>query len=104
MNEQTVKFLSSVEPFDILPENEISRAAQNLTHAGFPADRTLFVQNKSILNHIYIVSSGKMEKFILEEEDKKLREILGEKSIYGGLSVLFNKSISIRTVRTLEES
>lgn len=104
MNHQTVDFLSSVEPFDMLPEKEIATAAQSLSHAGFPADRTLFVQNKSYLNHIYIVSSGKLEKFILEEESKKLCENLREKSIYGGLSVLFNKSISIRTVRTLEES
>ncbi len=104
MNDQTVNFLSSVEPFDILPRNEVVRAAYNLGPADFPADRVLFIQNKSYLNHIYIVFSGKLEKFIQEEEEKKLPEIMEEKSIYGSLSVIFNKSISIRTVRTLEES
>ena len=104
MTDQKINFLSSVEPFDILPGDEVARAANNLSPTEFPADRVLFAQNKSYLNHIYIVFSGKLEKFIQEEDQKKLLEIMEDKSIYGSLSVLFNKSISIRTVRTLEES
>ncbi len=104
MNNNAVRFLSTVAPFDLLSEDELQKIAQNLSHVSYPAGKTLFVQNKTVLNHIYIVAQGKLEKFIQEQDRKNLSEVLEEKSIYGGLSTLFNRSLSILTVKTLENT
>ena len=104
MNSEAVRFLATVEPFDLLSEDELRKTAQNLSQNSYPPDRILFVQNKTILNHVYIIAEGKLEKYIQGPDRKDLSEILEEKSIYGGLSTLFNRSLSIRTVITLEKT
>jgi len=104
MNKDRTGFLAAVEPFDLLPEQEVEKTAQNLTESSYPADKVLFVQNKTILNSVYIVVKGRLEKYIKDHESKKLSEILEKQSVYGGLSILFNRSISIRSVKTLEHS
>ncbi len=104
MNSEAVRFLATVEPFDLLSEDELGKTAQNLSQSSYPSGRILFVQNKSILNHVYIIAQGKVEKYIEGENRKDLSEVLEEKSIYGGLSTLFNRSLSIRTVITLEKT
>jgi CBS domain-containing protein len=104
MNNETVRFLASVEPFNLLSEDELGQTAQNLLQNSHPPGKILFVQNKTILTHVYIIAEGKLEKYIEGENRKDLNEVLEEKSIYGGLSTLFNRSLSIRTVVTLEKT
>ncbi len=104
MPSRLINFLAQVSPFDLLPEHELSRVAQDLSKSHHHRDMVLFVQNKTILNSIYILLEGRLEQFIQEGEQKQLVGFLQEKSVYGGLSVLFNKGVSIRTVRTLEDS
>ncbi|MFP4258878.1 MAG: DUF294 nucleotidyltransferase-like domain-containing protein [Desulfovermiculus sp.] len=96
-------FLSEVNPFHVLSETHLDLAARSLTKSHHFQDMTLFVQNKTILNYVYIVFQGRLEQFILDGETKTLRGFLQEKDLYGGLSILFNKGISIRTVRTVED-
>ena len=97
-------FLSTVTPFDLLPDSEIEPAAASLTKSHQLRDMTLCVQGKTRLNYVYIVIEGKLEQFILENQEKTLRGFLHEKNIYGGLSLLFNKGLSIRTVKTVEDT
>lgn len=104
MNNQTVAFLATVTPFDLLSENEIQKAAQSLSRSSHPPDKILFVQNRTYLKHVYIVVEGQLEKYIQEQGRKDLVESIEPKNIYGGLSSLFNRSISIRTVKTLEKT
>lgn len=101
--DQTRAFLAECPPFDLLSEADRDLAARSLSSSHQFRDMTLFVQNKTILNYMYIVFQGRMEQFIMDGEKKVLYGILEEKDTYGGLSILFNKSISIRTVRTLED-
>jgi len=103
MNKDKAGCLAEVEPFDLLPEQEIRKTSQSLTETSYPSDRILFVQNKTILGGVHIVIRGRLEKYILAHERKSLSEVLEKHSIYGGLSILFNRSISIRTVKTLDQ-
>jgi len=103
MNKDKAGCLAQVEPFDLLPEQEIRKAAQALSEISYPRDRILFIQNKTILDGVHIVFRGRLEKYILAHESKSLSEVLEKQSVYGGLSILFNRSISIRTVKTLEQ-
>ena len=104
MSNETVGFLGTVTPFDLLSGKELRKIAQNLSRSSYPSGKVLFVQDKTFLNQIYIIAQGRLEKYIQEQDRKRLSEVLEEKSIYGGLSTLFNRSLSIRTVITLEET
>jgi CBS domain-containing protein len=97
-------FLANVPPFDRLPEADIELAARTLTKSHQLKDMTLCVQGKTRLRFVYIVIEGVLEQFILENGEKILRTYLHEHSIYGGLSLLFNAGLSIRTVRSIEDS
>jgi CBS domain-containing protein len=101
--DRTRTFLSEVNPFHVLSEAHLDLAARSLTKSHHFQDMTLFVQNKTILNYAYIVFQGRLEQYILDGDTKLLRGFLQEKDLYGGLSILFNKGVSIRTVRTLED-
>jgi CBS domain-containing protein len=101
--DKKLDFLSRVHPFAELPEQDLEKAAQSLSKSHFYKDMTLFVQGKTILNYVYIVLEGQLEQYIRESDQKLLRSFLGEGDIYGGLSVLFNKGTSIRTVRCLDD-
>ncbi|MFP4212677.1 MAG: DUF294 nucleotidyltransferase-like domain-containing protein [Desulfohalobiaceae bacterium] len=104
MTSQLEEFLSQIHPFDALPEQELQKVALELSKSHHYRDMVLFVQNKTILNYVYLLLEGRLEQYIQEGDDKSLLGFLEEKSIYGGLSILFNKGVSIRTVRTLEDS
>ncbi len=104
MTSQLLAFLSTVPPFDLLPEHELRQAAQSLVKSHRYRDMVLFVQNKTLLNYLYILLEGRLEKYIQDGDEKTLDGVLEEKSIYGGLSILFNKGISIRTVQTLDDT
>lgn len=101
--DRTRAFLSEVTPFHVLTDADLDLAARSLSKSHHFQDMTLFVQNKTILNYVYIVFQGRLEQFILDGETKTLRGFLQEKDLYGGLSILFNKGTSIRTVRTVED-
>ncbi|MCF8106489.1 MAG: DUF294 nucleotidyltransferase-like domain-containing protein [Desulfohalobiaceae bacterium] len=97
-------YLSTVAPFDLLPEQEIETAASSLSKSHQLRDMTLCVQGKTRLNYVYIVIEGKLEQYILENGEKTMRGFLHERNIYGGLSLLFNKGLSIRTVESIEDT
>ncbi len=99
----TRNFLSDFSPFDLLSEADRDLVARSISKSHHFRDMTLFVQNKTILNYVYIVFQGRLERFIMDGDTKVLHATLEEKAIYGGLSILFNKGVSIRTVRTLED-
>lgn len=100
----TQAFLSRVTPFDLLPEPEIETASLALSKSHQLRNMTLCVQDKTRLNYVYIVFEGTLEQYILENDEKTLRGFLHEQEIYGGLSLLFNKGVSIRTVNTVEDT
>ncbi len=103
MSEAKKKFLTTVAPFDALPEAELDALSKSLSTSQHYRDMTLFVQGTTILDYVYIVFDGRLEQFIQEGGEKVLRGFLSEKDIYGGLSILFNNGLSIRTVRSLED-
>ncbi|MFO7860848.1 MAG: DUF294 nucleotidyltransferase-like domain-containing protein [Desulfosalsimonas sp.] len=92
-------FLRAATPFDLLPAAEIEIVSANLTELSHPKNHTLFVQEETILSHVIIVQSGRLERVIEENGKPAVKEILGPRRIYGGISLLFNNGISTSTVR-----
>ncbi len=101
---QALHFLSGLVPFTFLPEEEISRIAESISVINYPKDTVLFIQGQSTLEYLYIIKKGAAERYYEENDEKTLRGMLGEGDMYGGISMLMNKGIAIRTLRLTEDS
>jgi CBS domain-containing protein len=101
---QIQHFLSRLAPFSFLPEEEIDRIAASISIIYHPADAILFQQGRGKVENLYIVSKGAAERYYEEGDEKRLSGMLGEGDMYGGISVLLNKGIPIRTLKTTEDS
>ena len=97
-------FLSGVDPFSFLPEEEIERAAGSLSRVSYPKGTVLFVQGKTRVGYLYILQTGAAERYYEENGEKKMRGILSEGDIYGGISMLLNDGLSVRTMEVVEDS
>jgi CBS domain-containing protein len=101
---QAKAFLSDILPFSFLPEDAIERTSKNLSIVYYPKGTILHVQGRSRLGHLYILQKGLAERYFEEEGQQSLRAILDEGDIYGGISILLNDGIPIRTLHVLEDS
>jgi CBS domain-containing protein len=101
---QALHFLADIAPFSFLPEEELRRIAPRLSTVYYPADTVIFVQNESRIDHVFVLQKGAAERYFEEENEKLLRAVLGEGSVFGGISMLLNDMIAVRTFRTTEES
>ena len=97
-------FLSGVDPFSFLPEKEIDRLFDSLLQATYPQGTVLFVQGKTRVGYLYILQKGAAERYYEESGNKRMRELLSEGDIYGGISMLVNDGLSVRTMEVIEES
>ena len=101
---QALHFISGLVPFTFLPEEEISRIAASISIINYPKDTMLFIQGQSKLEYFYIIKKGAAERYFEENDEKTLRGMLGEGDMYGGISMLMNNSMAIRTLRVTEDS
>ncbi len=101
---QAKHFLSRLDPFSFLPPEEIALIVKNLTIVQHPEDTILFIQERSRVGYLYILQKGSAERYYEENYNKTMSEMLSEGDVYGGISMLVNDSISVRTFRVNEES
>ena len=101
---QALHFISGLVPINFLPEEEINRIAASISIINYPEDTMLFIQGQSKLEYLYIIKKGAAERYFEENDEKILRGILGEGDMYGGISMLMNKGLAIRTLRVTEDS
>ncbi|MCU0557698.1 MAG: DUF294 nucleotidyltransferase-like domain-containing protein [Desulfobacterales bacterium] len=99
---QGAKFLAGIDPFSFLPENVIEKTAAKLKVVRHPKNKVLFVQGQSRVDSLYIVQNGAAERYIEEKDKKILSGLMGEGDLYGGISLLLNGGISVRTLKTIE--
>ena len=101
---QALHLLSGLAPFAFLPEEEISRIAASISVINYPENSILFIQGQSELEYLYIIKKGAAERYFEENDEKTLRGMLSEGDMYGGISMLVNKGLAIRTLRVTEDS
>jgi len=101
---QVQHLLSRLVPFSFLPEEEIDRTAAAISIVYHSENTVLFQQGQGKVEHLHIISKGAAERYFEENDEERLRGLLGEGDIYGGISLLLNEGIPIRTLRTTEDS
>ena len=101
--EQTFQFLYGLVPFSFLPYDEIERVAQKLSIVHYPKGFITCIQGQTKLDYLYIIQKGAAERYYEENNQKTLRALLGEGDIYGGITLLVNNGIAVRTLKCNED-
>jgi CBS domain-containing protein len=101
---QARDFLSRILPFSFLSETDLDDFVNNLSLIHHNAGTLLFVQGQSRVDYLYIIQKGAAELYYEQSGEKSLKGYLGEGDCYGGISILLNNGIAIRTLRVEEEA
>ena len=101
---QISHFLSEIEPFSFLPEDVLKAISREFSVVHYSRGTRLFYQGKSKVEYLYIIQKGAVERYFEEGENKTLRGVLGEGDLYGGISMLVNDGIAVRSIHILENT
>jgi len=101
---QALRFLAGIVPFSFLPETELEMIASKLSVVRYPRKTVVFTQNRSKIEYLHILQKGIAYRYYEDLGEKKLRGMLGEGDIYGGISMLINNGIAVRTLEVEDES
>jgi len=94
-----LNFLKQTKPFNLLDELVLTDLANSLEEIAYPDDTLVFEQGVQKLKGIQIITEGELETFFLDnQKTKHITEVYTAGSTYGGLSLLFNKRKSLKTV------
>ena len=104
MVSQAIQFLSGVAPFSFLPEEELKKIASEVSMVHYPEDTILFVQERSRIECLYIIQKGAAERYYEQNGKKTLHVFLNEGEVFGGISMLLNDGIAVRTLKINEYS
>ncbi|MCX3265288.1 DUF294 nucleotidyltransferase-like domain-containing protein [Pedobacter agri] len=92
-------FLKNTAPFNGLPENVQVEISTLLEERSYPIETKVFEQGIQKLKGIQIIETGNFETFFLDHNKAKRKpETYLAGSICGGISILFNKRKSLKTV------
>ncbi len=97
-------FLSGIAPFSFLPETEIEKAAEEFSLVFHPKNTIIFTQGLSKIESLYIIQNGAAERYFEEGDQNIDTSLMSEGDLFGGISMLINNSISIRSLRTTEDT
>ncbi|MBW2676653.1 MAG: cyclic nucleotide-binding domain-containing protein [Deltaproteobacteria bacterium] len=97
-------FLAGVDPFSFLPEEELVKITAKLSVVQYPKNTVLFVQRRTRIGHLYILHKGSADRYYEEAGKKTMHSVLGEGDSYGGISILVNDGVSVRTLQVKETS
>ncbi len=101
---QALHMLSGTIPFSFLPEDVLEAVAIDISLVKYSAESVLFIQDRSTVDYLYVLQKGAAERYYEEKDQQILKSMLSEGDIFGGISILLNKGISIRTLRTTEDT
>jgi CBS domain-containing protein len=98
MNER-VQYLQSITPFNLLPLEVLQGVAEQLQAVTYKKDTIIYQQEITKLKGVDLIVKGEYESFFYDSvQTKRLIEHHMPGFCYGGVSVLLNRRLSLRTV------
>ncbi len=97
-------FLKSIDPFSFLPDEEIESLSSHVSVAHYAGEKIIFVQQQSKIDYLHIIYKGSAERYYEEDGKHKLKDLISEGNIYGGISILHNNGVAVRSLRTCEKT
>ena len=104
MRQQDLNAIAKMLPFSFLPEERIQSLFSDFSMETHEKGTILFVQEISKVEFFYIIVKGSAELYFEHEQEKILKGILAEGDTFGGISILMNNSISVRTMKLIEDT
>lgn len=101
---QVLQFISGIIPFSFLPEDELEKIALDFSLVFHPKDAVVFTQGISRIEALHIIQKGAAERYYEENNQVTLSSPMSEGDMFGGISMLLNNSISIRSLKTTEDT
>lgn len=98
------KFLGQTIPFSFLSETDLNTVIRAMSLARYSAGTVIFVQGQSRVDHLLVVHRGAVEIYFQQDNEKLLKGLLGEGDSYGGISLLMNDGLAIRSLCTQEDT
>ena len=92
-------FLRQTQPFEKLPEDELTRIANLLEEVVYGRAEIIFQQHKTRIQGLDLIVQGRYETFFFTSDGQKIFERgIGPQRTYGAFSMLLNKGRSINSV------
>lgn len=96
--------LSLLSPFSLLPDKEQKAVYNAFSYEKVFRDKVLLEQEVSTVEQLFTLSSGAASYYYEDQGTNILEGWLNPGDSFGGLAILFNDGIAIRTLKILEDS
>jgi CBS domain-containing protein len=102
MNER-FEFLKTVIPFNMLSDDVLEEVCEQLQEVRYQQDTVIYKQETTKLKGVDIIAKGHYESFFYDStHNKRLLEVHEPGFCFGGVSVLLNRRLSLRTVMAMK--
>ena len=91
-------------PFSVLPANAKQDLFNHFSSVTIKKDTILLVQEISSIEKFMVLSQGSAQYYFEQNNEKTLQGRLNEGDDFGGISILLNDSVAIRTLKAVEDS
>ena len=95
---------SRLFPFSVLPKAEEKAVFNAFSYEKYSKDTVILEQELTRVEKLYILSKGLGQYYFEDHNTKILNGKLNPEDNFGGISILFNEGISIRSLEILEDS
>ncbi|MBW2513803.1 MAG: CBS domain-containing protein [Deltaproteobacteria bacterium] len=91
-------------PFSFLPTKTLEDIQNQFSSKEIKKDTLLLVQEISPVEELLVLSQGSAQYYFEQNNEKTLQGHLSEGDNFGGISILLNDAVAVRTLKVLENS
>ena len=99
MNKKILKYLADMPQFKPLTREDIEKLAGSVEIREYNNNEVLAKQNQTKIDHIYVILKGQLSLFHDKQWQRPLNGYIKKGEIFGGISLLLNGGISLRTAQ-----
>jgi len=99
-----LNILSQSPPFSFLPQGRLKELSSDFKTKQARKNTVTFVSGKTRVKALYMVATGSAELYYEKNGEKTLRRKLSEGDCFGGISMLLNNGLAVRTMEIVEDT
>ncbi len=103
MRRQDLKYLSEIPLFSILPNKELKKIADTISVKNYPKGTSIAIQGKTTIDSVFVIIKGTLVLYYEKNGEKILSGYYKQGEVFGGITILLNSGMSLRTVMVDED-